>query len=194
MADDVRGTQKVYPKHLEGQFAAACCDIIDMGQKLTRYQNNPPYLSDKFAIVYRTDSEGEIKEISSIFSNTLGPKGLLLPFLTAWRGKSYTKDELRDGIEFARMVGVGALITVEHKTTDSGKTFANISGITRLPKGMKAPDISGYKRADYWVEKVAAYAKEVKEWADAQMKVRAPAGADYPDQAPGDDDSDELPF
>jgi hypothetical protein len=193
VADDVRGTQKEYPKHIEGQFAAVCVDIVDLGQKLTRYQNNPPYLSDKFAVVFRTDSEGEVKEIAGIFTNTLGAKGLLLPFLTAWRGKSYTKDELRDGIHFAKMVGFPALLTVEHKTTEAGKTFANISGITKLPKGMKAPDITGYMRADYWQEKRAAYAKEVKEWADAQMKVRGPV--DYPDQAPEDDGSDDsTPF
>ena len=194
MADDVRGTQKEYPKHLEEQVAAACCDIVDLGQKLTRYQNNPPYLSDKFAIVFRTASEGEVKEISSIFTNTLGSKGLLLPFLTAWRGKSYNKDELRDGIQFAKMVGYPALITVEHKTTESGKTFANISSITKLPKGMKAPSIEGYKRAEYWDEKRTAYAKEVKEWADAQMKVRGASHVEDDEWENADADSDSTPF
>jgi hypothetical protein len=197
VADDVRGTQKEYPKHLEGQFCAAACDIVDLGQKLVRYQNNPPYLADKFSVVFRTDSEGEVKEISAIFSNTLGPKGLLLPFLTAWRGKSYTKDELRDGIAFAKMVGYPALITVEHKTTESGKTFANISGITKLPKGMKAPDITGYKRAEYWQEKRKAYTDEVKAWADAQLKVQGGAHRDDDDAwTAGDEDNDSqvAPF
>jgi hypothetical protein len=194
VADDVRGTQKEWPKHIEGQFAAVCVDIVDLGQKLSRYLNNPPQLKDKFAVVFRTDSEGEVKEIASTFTNTLGTKGLLLPFLTAWRGKSYTKEELRDGIAFAKMVGFPALLTVEHVTVEGGKTFANISGITKLPKAMPAPDRGGYVRSDYWETKRKAYAEEVKAWADAQMKVRTPAGAGHDDESEGGDSDDETPF
>lgn len=194
MADDVRGTQKEWPKHIEGQFAAVCVDIVDLGQKLSRYQNNPPQLKDKFAIVFRTDSEGEVKEIASTFTNTLGSKGLLLPFLTAWRGKSYTKEELRDGIHFAKMVGFPALLTVEHVTVEGGKTFANISGITKLPKSMPAPDRSGYLRSDYWDTKRKAYAEEVKLWADAQMKVSGGSHRDDDEDAPYDDETSPCPF
>jgi hypothetical protein len=89
-------------------------------------------------------------------------------------------------------VGYPALITVEHKTTESGKTFANISGITKLPKGMKAPDITGYKRAEYWQEKRKAYTDEVKAWADAQLKVQGAAHRD--DESEGGDSDDETPF
>jgi hypothetical protein len=92
------------------------------------------------------------------------------------------------------MVGFPAYLGVEHVTLDGGKVVANIISISRLPKGMTAPDKSGYVRSDYWEQKRKAYADEVKAWADAQQKVRTPAGADYPDQSPEDDSTEDLPF
>lgn len=194
MADDVRGTQKVYPTHIEGQFAAVCADIVDLGQRLTQFPGQPSYPSDKFAIVFLTDSEGEVKDVSVEFTNSLSMKGKMLPFVIAWRGRSYSPDELKEGIEFKNMVGKSALLTVEHKTSKTGRTYSVISGITRLPKAMPAPSIEGYVRAPFWAEKKKAYADELRTWADAQLKTRTPAGADYPNQGPEDDDPDEMGF
>lgn len=198
MADDVRGTQKEYPKHPEGQFAAVCCDIIDLGQRLAQFPGKPAYLADKFVIGFRTDSEEEVKDVFVEFTNTLSDKGNLLPFLVSWRGKSYTPDELRQGVQFKAMVGHAALITVEHQSAQAGgRTYAKIVSIARLPKGMAKPSAEGYQRAAFWAAKKAAYKDECDKWAAAQQKVGAGSAKgqfdDFPEAA-GDDDGSDLPF
>lgn len=197
MPDDVRGVQKDYPTHETGQFAAKCCDIVDLGQRLSIYPGQPAKLLDKFSIVFRTDSEAEVKEIAVEFTNSLSDKGKLLPFLTAWRGKSYRPDELREGIRFAAMVGVPALLTVEHKDSKAnpGRAYAVISSITKLPKSMPAPSIEGYKRSEFWVTKKAQYAEEIEKWAAANAKVQGGRHVDAEDEdQSGEGDDSPLPF
>ena len=197
MADDVTGKQKEYPKHEAGQFAAVCCDIIDLGQKVVQYQGNPPYIADKFVIAFKTDAEGEVNVIYKEYTNSLSPKGNLLKDLTSWRGRSYTAEELAEGIQFKKMVGHPALLAVEHQASEStGRVYANLISVTKMPKGMTAPDKAGYERPEFWSEKKAAYKMEADKWVAAQMKHKKKVDVGSDDEMPTalDDSDDSLPF
>jgi hypothetical protein len=139
------GGQQTYTPHSEGQFAAVCVDVVDLGWLETKFG-----LKHKIELVYYC-GEGETREfedgkryvpftVRRRFTGSMHEKSNLRAFIKAWRGKDFTKDELADGFDFERMLGAPAFIQVEHNEWE-GKTFANIITIMKLPKGMEAPDV-----------------------------------------------------
>jgi hypothetical protein len=196
VADDVVATDKggKFKPHDEGQFAAVCADVVSLGAKIEQFPGKPARIMDKCALVFVTDTEGETKEIAREFSVSMNEKASLRAFLEAWRGKSYTEDQAKTGVPLAKLVGHGALISVEHRQSVKGRTYGNIKAISPLPKAMPAPLADAYTRQDFWAERKAGYAEEAKKWADAQAKVQAKSESfeDFPEAL--DDEDDDLPF
>lgn len=188
MADSVTAQETQYPTHDEGQFAARCADVVDLGLYVERYQDNPPRLVQKCAIVFVTKSEGEVKEVSGEFTVTMSDRGKLRPFLEAWRGKSYSAEQTVAGIPLDKLEGHGALLSVEHHRSLKGKLYARIRTIAPLPKEITAPEVNGYKRDEFWSKKKKTYAEEA-----AKFRGTPVARSEEPVQPIEDDDSD-LPF
>ena len=92
------------------------------------------------------------------------------------------------------MTGQAALITVEHKSSAKGRTYANVKGITPLPPQMAvaAPGAEGYTRAEYIEERKKAYAQESRTFRKAANAPPA-EGESFEDYSQDDDDS-SLPF
>ena len=61
MADTIvaKGTKSSFTPHPEGQFLAQCVDTIDMGEKVEAFQGQPPKITPKCVLVFRT---GEVNE------------------------------------------------------------------------------------------------------------------------------------
>ena len=196
MPDEVtaRDTGSTFTAHDEGQFAAVCVDTIDLGSRVEQYPGQPARIMDKCALVFVTDTEGETKEIAREFSVSMGEKANLRAFLEAWRGKSYTDDQAKAGVPLHKLVGHGALLSVEHKTSGKGRTYGNIKAVAPLPKQMHAPSAAKYERPEYWAKRVEQYAAEAMAWAEAQNKVAGGSAnaEDFPD--PVTDDDSDLPF
>ena len=94
------------------------------------------------------------------------------------------------------MVGVGGLLSVEHKTSGKGRIYSNIKGIAPIPKQMKAlplPTLDGYERPSYYTERKAQYAKEAAEFR-AKIGAPRPVVDDFGSEPFEDDDSGDLPF
>ena len=200
MADEVNATDKGgnFTPHDEGQFAALCADVINLGQRIEQFPGQPARIMDKCAVVFATDTEGETKDVSVEFSVSMNEKANLRKFLESWRGKSYTEDEVDAGVPLHRMEGVAALLGIEHKRSNKGRTYAKIVSISRLPKGMKPPVLqavygaAGYKRAEFWADRKKQYAEEAQRWAHQQATTQ-----DGPplDESQADDGAeDDLPF
>ena len=189
MADNVtaQNSDKPFPIHDKGQFAAVCVDVIDLGEKVEQYQDQPPKLAHKAAIVFVSNSGGEVKEIASEMTVSMGEKSNMRRFLGDWRGESYTAEQAAAGVPLGKLVGHAGLITVEHKRSRNDRTYAQIRGITPLPSGLSAPQANGYKRAEFWQGRKEAYAKDA-----AKYKQTTVARSEQPTQ-PIDDD-DDLPF
>lgn len=82
--------------------------------------------------------DGSAHVVSKRFTASLHAKAALRGFLEAWRGRPFTADELR-GFDLKTLLGVPCLLGVVHNDKD-GRTYANISSVMRLPKGMQAPE------------------------------------------------------
>ena len=142
------GSERVL--HPEGQFVGVCVDVVDVGIAETAYG---PKLKVRF--VFETDAQIEKKDakgnvlgmfpmiIGRRFTATLNEKGHLRPFLDSWVGRKLTETECRR-FDAERMIGVAALLTIDHNTGQDGKEYDNILSIAKLPKQMESPEASGH--------------------------------------------------
>lgn len=179
-----------FAPHPDGQHAMVCVDFLDLGERVRTFPGSPPKLTYSIALVFcsgETNEAGRLHEVSKEFTASMHEKASLRKFLEEWRGKSYTKEQLKDGIPADKLCGVPCLITVEHKVSEAGRTYANIRGITPLPKQIPAPTISGYQRAPFWEERKKRYAQEA-----AQFHAQHAVEGDWESIPTGD--SDDAPF
>lgn len=81
--------------------------------------------------------EGEEKPMicSKEYSLSLGKKSNLRRDLEGWRGREFTADELK-GFQVENVLDKPAMLNIIHKTSASGNTYAVISSISALPKGV----------------------------------------------------------
>ena len=84
--------------------------------------------------------EGEGEQpfiVSKTYTLSLHEKAALRKDLESWRGKAFTEAEAQ-GFDVAVLLGKECLLGIIH-ATKGDKTYANISSISRLPKGMVCP-------------------------------------------------------
>ena len=201
MSDTInaKGTDAKFKAHDAGQFVGQCVDVIDLGEKVQDFPGTVPYLAPVCAIVFRTgernEQTGEYIDIAREFTVTMGEKANLRKFLEQWRGRNYTTEQITEGVPLHKLTGNHGLLSVAHRTSGKGRTYANITACVGIPKQMAdtVTQYTDYKRADYWQERK-------KEYGDAAAKFRADTGngqgepdfSDFPDSE--GDDSESLPF
>lgn len=86
-----------------------------------------------------TDSEGKDmpRMIGKTYTKSLSENAALRKMLEGWRGKKFSDDELQ-GFDLTVLLGLPCMLTVTHSSSN-GKTYADISGVAAMPKGMEAP-------------------------------------------------------
>lgn len=133
-----------------GAYPAVCDMIVDLG-----VQPSPGgQFAPKRTVVLRFQipsirveitKDGETKDLPAVISRTVGlslnEKSTLYSLLTAWRGKSFTPEELK-AFDLSKVAGKPAFINVTH-STKGDRTYANLTSIMPMPKGMKAPVLEG---------------------------------------------------
>lgn len=126
-----------------GTFAARCVRLIDLGTQESFFEGEIN-TAHKILIAFEiTDNEnrrddGSPHIVQKRFTASLHPKAALRKFLEAWRGKPFTPAELA-GFDLKVLLGQNCLIGLVHESRGD-KTFANISSVMRLPKGMPASE------------------------------------------------------
>lgn len=186
-----------FEPHPEGQFAATCVDVVDLGEKVEEYQGQKKVMP-KVALVFASgerqkDEAKSLALLTTEMTNSASDKGNLRPFLEQWRGKSYTPEQIADGLPLHKLHGQSALITVEHVITKKGNRFAKIRAISPLPKVMPVAEglAEGYTRPKFLTDKKAAYAADL-----AKFRATSPEkSGEFPEIPPHEDeDEDPLPF
>ena len=130
-----------------GTHGAVCVDIVDLGEVKTEYQGKAR-TRHVVKIVWQID---ELRDdgllpfaLRKTYTLSLHEKATLRKDLESWRGKAFTEEELR-GFDLEVLLSKGCLLNVIHREAN-GSTYANVSGIMKLPKGMQAPTPTGYVR------------------------------------------------
>lgn len=184
----------------EGQLQAVCVDVIDLGENVEQYLTKPPKIAHKGALVWQLNEEnpdtGKRWEVSKEFTISMNEKANLRKILGTWRGKSYTDAEAAEGAPLHKLEGVNCLIQVEHKTSGSGKVYANVISVTSCPKQLPKMSPLHYERSEWWATKKAEYAERVAQFrrSDTPAVAAAKAADAHAAALVGADDDDALPF
>lgn len=143
-----------------------------------------------------TDRDGHVHkgpaQIGKFYTASLSQKAKLRHDLENWRGRAFTPEELA-GFDLFNILGHACQIVVTHAGGD-GRTYANVTGVIGLPKGMPRP------KAERQLVKFAPDAREQFEelpgWLRERIQdaVKAPP-AETVSRIAGDEDfDDEIPF
>lgn len=129
----------------EGVHLAVCVGIFELGT-----QHSPIFDRDlkKVLIMWevpdetiKIEDEEKPLVISKIYTASLNQQANLRHDLESWRGRVFTDDEITKGVDLRVFLGKGCQIQVIHQPNKAGdRTYANISGIMSLPKGVKPPE------------------------------------------------------
>jgi hypothetical protein len=123
---------------------------VDLGVLEVTYAGKPPKKQHKIAVVWQLDAYGEDGKrarVSKRYTLSLNDKASLRKDLESWRGRAFTPQELAPpGFDIERLIGANAQINVAHADRN-GTTYANVTGIVPLGKGMVKLGIEDYVRA-----------------------------------------------
>lgn len=193
-----------------GTYPAICYGLVDIGWQYNEaYKKSSPKLIIMWEIPGETitiDGEEKSRVISQTYTVSLNEKATLRKDLTSWRGKDFTDEELK-AFDIRSILNVPCLLNIIHKESN-GRTYANISGIMKLPKGVKVPrgtmepvvfdldtsDLDEIKELPEWIQKKIQESDTYKERLAGIG--HETDGDDYEQPGMGDyeDDELELPF
>lgn len=126
------GSTATFAPAPEGTHRAVCVDVVDKPNQETRWG-----VKDKVSLAFEIDEirpEAEDRFLVwSTFTVSLHEKSRLRPFLEAWRGKRFTKEELQ-GFDLENLLDVPCTIQVIHNESGDN-TYANISSIMPAQAG-----------------------------------------------------------
>lgn len=201
----------------EGTHVARCISIVDMGVQTSTFsgeEKSAHKVHVAFELSYERTSDNKPMIVSKRYTVSLHEKASLRKDLEAWRGKSFTKEEL-DAFDLAKLIGVACMVTVKHSTPPgSDKTYANIASISGLPRGMEQPpkpetDPLVFTLSDPWNrEAVPEWLATKINWSGVNQSKPAAAPAQVRQAAPvpqqrrapepvpvmADDFNDDIPF
>jgi len=118
----------------EGLHHAVCVDVVDLGLQDTPWGPKPK-LQLTWELDLVNEKGGRRFVVARWFGANLSEKGHLRPFLEAWRGRKFTKEELA-GFDPEVLVGVNCQVQVVHKIKDNGDVSAQVQAIVGAPKGV----------------------------------------------------------
>lgn len=136
--------------------------------------------------------------ISKEFTLSMNEKATLRKMLESWRGKSFTEDEAKR-FDITKLLGVACMINVIHKTSSKGSTYADISSIATLPKGLECPELINERfelSFDNWNQiKFDSLPDFVKDKIKSSKEYKAMTMPGHSEMPQADSDSsDDLPF
>lgn len=129
-----------------GTHIAVCVDVVDLGMLEVTFSGKKK-TQHKIRIVWQIDEDrddGKPFQVNRRYTLSLHEKAGLRKDLESWRGRPFTEEELA-GFDVETVIGAGCMLSVIHSTKD-GSTYANVSSVMKLHKGMQAPSQREYVR------------------------------------------------
>lgn len=123
-----------------GSHAAICYRLIDLGTQQSEYLGQTKR-QHKIILSWELPDElmddGQPFTIHQRYTLSMHEKAALRAHLAAWRGRDFTDDEAAQ-FDISAVVGKPCLVSIVHNTKD-GRTYANVSSVSKMPKGMQTP-------------------------------------------------------
>ena len=131
--------------------------------------------------------------IGSFYTASMNEKATLRKHLEGWRGKTFTDDEAAQ-FDVSKLLGQGCMLSVIEKES-GGKTYSNIAGMSKLPRGFEAPPAENpllYFDQESGDSAYEALPKWLREKIDGQLRPAKPAASES--HGFTDDNLSDVPF
>ena len=133
-----------------GNYPATCVQIYDIGSQPTLWGNKPQIL-----VQFETEemqTNGHLFTPSKNYTLSMEEKANLRKDTERWLGRALNPEEL-NSFDFETLKGLPCLISVSVKTSQKGSQYNVIDSVSKLPKGMKAPIVTGtYTTIPDWIK------------------------------------------
>ena len=194
-----------FAPHPQGAFAARCVRIIDLGTQESEYMGERKK-AHKVVLAFETsetmsggDFDGKPFMVTQRYTASLHEKAALRKDLKSWRGRDFNEEELA-AFHLKNVLNAPCLLNIVHSDRN-GKTYANISAITPLPKGMTAakavgdvyffdldnPDMATFEKLS---DKMKALVELSPEWRNRMYAKEQVDSAN----SPVAEEEDDIPF
>jgi hypothetical protein len=122
-----------------GAHGGVLARVVEMGSQASTFNGETKYkpcLLFTFELDSQRESDGLPHVVSRRFNRSTHEKGNLRQFMESWRGKPFkSEEEMVEALTpYSRLVGQPAMLNV----VESESGYANIAGVSKLPKGMPA--------------------------------------------------------
>lgn len=198
-----------------GNYIARCYSMVEVGTVPETFQGETK-MQKKVRITWELPEETRVFSqdkgeqplvISKEYTLSMNEKSNLRKDLASWRGKDFSEDEAKR-FDITALLGKACMLNIIHKASksDASKVYEQISGITPLRKGEKAPPqinptfMLSYDKFDYAAfEMLPDFLKtkmkgSLEYQALAQPQERNIGGSGLMEEAETVDDSQDLPF
>lgn len=143
-----------------------------------------------------TDKDGNERtgpmRIGRTYTMSLHENAALRHDLESWRGRPFTEEE-RKGFDINKLAGAPAMVNVTHEERN-GKTYANVSAVTPLPKGMERPALFD-STIIYDDDEFRHNYDHLPEWLQKKIEAQVKDEPEPQQPAMADDDlNDDCPF
>jgi hypothetical protein len=138
-----------------GAYVARCYQIVDLGTQTSsgQYGEKSAHKLRLSWELFGEDEDGQPltvsydgktmpMTVSKSYTVSMHEKASLRKDLAAWRGRDFTTEEQR-AFDVSKLLGAYALINVNNSTGGNGKTYANVAGLSPLPKPLAATKPAG---------------------------------------------------
>ena len=131
-----------------GTHIGRCYKMIHVGTNQYEYNGdlktkNSIRVSFELPTEMRTFKQDKGEQPLSIdieYNLTFYEAAKLFKHVNSWRGKTLTPQEI-DDFEIDSLIGEPCMLSVTHNVSPkNGKTYANITGVSAMPKGIEAPE------------------------------------------------------
>lgn len=159
-----------------GAYAARCFSMVHVGTLEESFEGVPK-IQNKIRLAWELPTELKVfKEengeqpffVSKDFTLSMHEKASLRKYLEAWRGKSFTDEEAKS-FDVTKLLGKECLISIIHEVKKE-KTYAKISSVSTLPKGMTCPPQINETFEFSWSEFDQQKFDSLPEWLQTKMK------------------------
>lgn len=150
-----------------GTYPARCVAVVDLGIQHNTFNNKD---QEKVLLMFElpteritVDGEDKPRWLSARYTMSLNEKATLRKTLDAWRGKPFTPEELL-GFDLSSVINAPCMLTITN-TEKNGNTYANISGVSKLMKGMEVPALENEPIVfDMEAENAEEIKKKLPDW------------------------------
>lgn len=121
-----------------GSYVATCKSVIDIGTQASEYKGQAK-ITRKIIIGWELSEkmeDGQPFVMNQFYTASLNEKSTLRKHLDAWRGRTFTADEL-GGFDPSKLIGAPCLLTLAEN--QQGKV--KVVGVSKIPKELKSPEL-----------------------------------------------------